>query len=287
MCGRARSAILVLAILAGVTAAPALADVQTFTGPGVVIPDSGAAAPYPSTLLVSGVTAATNLTISLNGLTHTFPSDLGIEVVNPAGMSARLMVAAGDGDDVVDVNLSFNDAAGIALPEFDQIVSGTYMPTDYDPGTCLPGAPGSCTDTALTPLLASPNGVWQLYVYDFAAGDSGLLLSWSASFSTGGPPQPPGRAGYCSVAGNTNPYTGVAYPVGSFLDLMLDQPAKDEHFKGAQPANYYEGIGLSCDSPPAGYVDAHTKVDQTGRPPYFADPLWGGIYEYYTKPRAP
>jgi len=93
-------------------------------------------------------------------------------------------------------------------------------------------------------------------------------------------PQPPGRAGYCAVAGNKNPYTGAAYAPGTFLDLTLGQPDTDDNFKGATTANYYQGIGLSCDPDPGGYKDTGTKVDQTGQ---LASLLAGGIYDYYTK----
>jgi subtilisin-like proprotein convertase family protein len=281
-----RSPALVLAVLAsvGVVAGGAEAAVQSFTGPGGVIPDQGPAVPYPSQVLVSGASGG-SLTVTISGLTHTFPGDLLVEVVNPAGASARLMVEAGGGFPVAGVTLSFSDGAASALPNNGQIVSGTYLPTDYDPGDCLPGAPGSCTATALAPLAGTPNGLWSLYVYDENAGDSGSFASWSISFTTGDAPQPPGRGGYCSVAGDKNPLTGVVYGPGTFLDLQLGQPDTDSAFKGATPASFYEGIGLSCDPPPAGYRDSGTKVDQTGRPAYFADAIYGGIYEYWTKPK--
>jgi hypothetical protein len=77
----------------------------------------------------------------------------------------------------------------------------------------------------------------------------------------------PHRA-YCSVEGNTHPFTGQPIAPGTFLDLKANQPLKDPNYKGAVPAIYVEGKGLTCDAPPAGYVldglageDKHVSAD--------------------------
>jgi hypothetical protein len=41
------------------------------------------------------------------------------------------------------------------------------------------------------------------------------------------------RAGFCTVAGNTTA-SGAAIPPGTFVDLGVDQPASDPHYKGAR-----------------------------------------------------
>jgi hypothetical protein len=64
----------------------------------------------------------------------------------------------------------------------------------------------------------------------------------------------PDRAGFCSVAGDTHPFTGVAIPVGTFLDLLATQPSNDSEYLGATPAIFVDGKGLTCDPPPPGYV---------------------------------
>jgi hypothetical protein len=84
----------------------------------------------------------------------------------------------------------------------------------------------------------------------------------------------PGRAGYCSVAGNTN-YWGVALPPGTFLDLATSQPETNANYKGAVPANYLQGVGLTCDVLP-GFTKTGQTVGATG-------PGSPGTYPYYTK----
>lgn len=59
-------------------------------------------------------------------------------------------------------------------------------------------------------------------------------------------PQPP-RTGYCAAAGNFNPFTGAPIKAGTFLDLWFGQPNTDPSYKGATPANFKIGVGLTCD----------------------------------------
>jgi hypothetical protein len=63
----------------------------------------------------------------------------------------------------------------------------------------------------------------------------------------------PAKVGYCSVAGNTLP-DGTKLPPNTFIPLNPGQPDYDDHYTGAVPANYIEGVGITCDAPPAGFV---------------------------------
>jgi len=82
------------------------------------------------------------------------------------------------------------------------------------------------------------------------------------------------RSGYCAVAGNTNE-NGAAIAPGTFLDLASGQPATDPRYKGALPAVYYQGKGISCDNLP-GYTKTAELVGYGGH----GDP---GGYVYMTK----
>jgi len=82
------------------------------------------------------------------------------------------------------------------------------------------------------------------------------------------------RAGFCSVAGNSTP-NGTPFPVGTFLDLGVGQPSSDSRFKGAVPAFYYQGKGISCDVLP-GYTKTGETVGYGGH----GDP---GSYIYMAK----
>ncbi|HEX5449127.1 MAG TPA: hypothetical protein VFW85_03635 [Gaiellaceae bacterium] len=84
------------------------------------------------------------------------------------------------------------------------------------------------------------------------------------------------HVGYCSAPGDTWS-DGTPIPAGTFLNLDQGQPSTDTRFKGAVAAAYFQGIGISCDNPPAGYEDTGSKVDGTGSPGSAA------IYEYWAK----
>ena len=80
------------------------------------------------------------------------------------------------------------------------------------------------------------------------------------------------RAGYCSVAGNTTA-TGAPLQPGTFLDLLVGEPSRDGHYTGATLAIFIKGVGLTCGSPPAGYVRHGVAADDqhvgTGLYPYY------------------
>jgi hypothetical protein len=80
------------------------------------------------------------------------------------------------------------------------------------------------------------------------------------------------RAGYCSVSGNTTG-AGSSLQPGTFLDLVVGEPATNGHYTGATPANFVKGIGLTCADPPAGYVSNGfaSGAGQAG----------SGVYPYY------
>lgn len=81
------------------------------------------------------------------------------------------------------------------------------------------------------------------------------------------------RAGYCSVAGDTDD-NGAPLQPGTFLDLTLGAPSVDGHYTGATPADFIEGVGLAC-SVPGGYV-RDGFADGGGQP-------GSGMYPYYAK----
>ena len=84
---------------------------------------------------------------------------------------------------------------------------------------------------------------------------------------------PPPHAAVCSVAGNTNPFTGAPIAPGTFLDLLAAQITSDPHYAGATPAIFVEGKGLTCDPPPPGYVQKGYAGD--------AQHVAEGYYPYY------
>lgn len=149
---------------------------------GIIIPQFGTGTPYPSAILISGLTnlqgnnlLVSKVTATLNGFAHTFPHDVNVLLDSPSGQELILMGHAGGPYSATNLTLTFDDAATQSLP-VGQLVSGTYLPTDYPPVDLFPGLPPA----SATEMLAifdgqNPNGYWSLYVYDDTEGNSGVI----------------------------------------------------------------------------------------------------------------
>jgi uncharacterized repeat protein (TIGR01451 family) len=157
----------------------------------IIIPDHGSAAPYPSTINVSGLAGVVSrITVTLNGVTHSFPHDVGVLLVSPSGAKSVVMSGAGGGSSISNLNLTFDDAAAAVLSDSAQIISGTYKPTDNPPGKNFPTPAPAGVATNLFAKFngTAPNGVWSLYVVDTAVGDSGVISGgWSLALTTVSP----------------------------------------------------------------------------------------------------
>src|SRR5262245_40791614 len=142
------------------------------------IPSVGPASLYPSSIIVSGVTGTVSkVTVTLNQLSHSYPDDIDMLLVGPAGQSVLLMSDTGGGSDLTNVVLTFDDAAGPSLPDATQITTGTYKPTNIGTGDTFPApAPNGSYGATLSVFNATdPNGVWSLYIVDDTTNDAGSL----------------------------------------------------------------------------------------------------------------
>lgn len=159
------------------------------------------AAPYPSTVTVSGMPLSTGgLRVTLNDLWHDAPDNIDVLLVGPLGQRFVLLADAGGPLPIpqnVPVTLDFADFQPNVVPNNGPLTSGTFMPTNWEtPVTNFPApAPtGPYVEPGNTPFpqwnqtlvgnfgLMDPNGVWSLYVRD----DGGnplypLVLSGSIS----------------------------------------------------------------------------------------------------------
>jgi len=104
----------------------------------IVINDNTSASPYPSFINVSGVGGTLiKATVTLTNLSHDFPADVDVLLVDAGGTNALIMANSGTLP-VSGVTLIFDDAATSILPQFGQIVSGTNKPTAYLPVKAFP-----------------------------------------------------------------------------------------------------------------------------------------------------
>jgi len=152
----------------------------------------GTATPYPSRIFVQcAPRTVSEMTVTLDGLSHTFPDDVDILLVSPSGRAVKLMSDAGgkNGNILNGVTLTFDDTAPSMLPDEQLITSGVYRPTDYasleegaHDGFPAPAPPPSAG--TIGELLADdPNGYWSLHVKDDNTGDAGSISGgWRLSF---------------------------------------------------------------------------------------------------------
>ncbi len=122
------------------------------------------------------------LTVTLRGLTHSYPGDLGVLLVGPTGQNVLLMGNVGGGEDVNDLNLVFHQD-GVAIS--DPIVAGTvYRPTNngLTEGFRVDGPYGNSLASFYG---ADPNGRWDLYIIDTVYSDQGILADgWRIDLTT-------------------------------------------------------------------------------------------------------
>lgn len=148
-----------------------------------------AATQYPSTITVANAPASiTELSIAINGLTHSYPDDVEMLLVGPGGQKMVIQSDAGGNPDVAGVSYLLSDVGAGPLSDGGGIVVGTYKPTDYvgDGDYYLPApagpynlpAPMGAATFASVFNGTNPNGTWSLYIQDDSASDGGQIASW-------------------------------------------------------------------------------------------------------------
>ena len=187
--GTAGALLLVVALLAGVIAAPAAAATFTNSAP-ITIPAAGVGAPYPSAIAVSGLGGTiTDVNVTLTGLTHQLAQDVDVLLVGPSGQTVVLMADVCFGNIAAAVNLTFDDAAATGLPGAVPCPTGTYRPTNGGSFGGVAPAPVGPYGAALSIFNGTvANGTWNLFVYDDLGGGSGSIASgWTLNITTNAP----------------------------------------------------------------------------------------------------
>ena len=154
----------------------------------VVILDHAAAVPYPAKINVSGMPGRVSKVVAtIDGFGHGYPGDVGVLLVSPTGESAILMAGAGDGINVTNLVLTFDDAASAAMPGTNRLTSGTYRPSNFKQGVRFTDpAPLAPYGSELSVFKGiNPNGTWSLYVLDDTPLDSGVITrGWRLNLTT-------------------------------------------------------------------------------------------------------
>jgi subtilisin-like proprotein convertase family protein len=193
-------------IIVGLTSINILSGQTSFTNTSpIIINDNAPANPYSSDIIVAGLTGTiSDISVTINGLTHGWVADIGILLQSPSGVSYLLQGLAADGSGINNVVYTFSDAGASQLPQFSAWTAGTYKPANYlfdlwaapvppaPPGVgtyFIPGpfgVPSVPTSTFASVYNGSaPNGTWKLFVQDFADADNGFISNgWSLNITT-------------------------------------------------------------------------------------------------------
>jgi subtilisin-like proprotein convertase family protein len=159
---------------------------------------SGPASPYPSTISVSGLNGAVvSVSVTLSGLTHTYPGDVTMLLVGPGGQAFNFMSKVGAWTPVSDLTLVFTDAAPTHVQPDAVLLAGAYKPTaQYGAWQGFPApaptsysAPMGLGTATFSSVFGgtNPNGLWKLFVLDDANGDVGLITNgWQLDLVTAG-----------------------------------------------------------------------------------------------------
>lgn len=150
-------------------------SVRVGSGNDIRIPiRAGTAQPPHTSVWIDNMPGAIeNLTVTLRGLSHSFPADLGILLVGPTGQNVLLMGNAGGGADAEALDLVFHDS-GVAVTEpLDE--AQIYRPTNNGLTDEFVSVPGPYGGNLSAFYGASPNGRWRLYVLDTVYSDGGLI----------------------------------------------------------------------------------------------------------------
>jgi subtilisin-like proprotein convertase family protein len=177
--------------LAGVAAAPSANAAVfnltqntaiTFAGTGPID-----ATQFPSTISQFGMsTTISDVNVTLTGITHTFKSDLDVELISPEGTVLVLTSDNCAANDPVSRTYVFDDAAAAPLTNgIGSCASGTYKPSN---GTAAGGDEVFAAAPNATTLAdfngENPNGAWRLFVRDDQNIDTGQITSWQLQITT-------------------------------------------------------------------------------------------------------
>ena len=142
-------------------------------GAGFIIGDNTIS--VSSLIMTPEIVEITSLELEITGLSHTYPDDLKIFLIDPfasAREDVEIMNNRGDGLNISNVTLIFSDSATTLPPDEALITSGTYKPQGLFFGT----------DGGLNTFIGNSGGFpsdWILVVIDDAAIDDGSFESWT------------------------------------------------------------------------------------------------------------
>jgi subtilisin-like proprotein convertase family protein len=159
------------------------------------------ATPYPSNIAVPATTGnVSNLTVTISGVSHTFPDDIDMLLVSPNASKMEIWSDACGSAPIpgqAPITVTLSDVAALALPDAGPCITTSYKPGDYsaaqDPFAApAPAGPyaepttnGAATlNSTFAGAGSNPTGTWSLYVVDDLSGDAGSISGgWALNFT--------------------------------------------------------------------------------------------------------
>lgn len=157
----------------------------------ITINDNSPASPYPSTILVSGLSGSPlKVRVTLNGITHRAIDDVDIMLVAPNGLASVILSDVSRGP-VTNITLNLDgDAAdqlpGSGVPLFN---GGRFRPFNYGTNEqfVAPAPSGFVSKRDLNFAGIDPNGTWSLFIQDdTASADGAIARGWAIEIETTG-----------------------------------------------------------------------------------------------------
>jgi subtilisin-like proprotein convertase family protein len=153
------------------------------TAPMTIL-DNAPASLYPSQITVSGQVGTINdAIVIIRGLSHTFPDDIDMMLVSPAGTRVMLHSDAGGFTAAAGQDYGFGNSMvtdRVYIPDTAVITNRFYLPADYGTGleTMPPPAPAGVYHVSTMAFAGeNANGTWSLYVRDDTSGGTGTIAS--------------------------------------------------------------------------------------------------------------
>ena len=197
--------------------------------------DIGPASPYPSPVVVSGMTGPiTDVNVTLHRVGHSFPADIRAMLVSPSGEKVRLMSSRCGGSPIEDFTWILDQQALEELPVGQTCDGFAYRPAGGTSSLPAPAPEGPYAVSLDSFNNEQANGTWELYVSDANNDDVGDIEGgWTLTVSTGPVDlELPGAGNF----GAASPYpatrtitgqTGVITDIGVVLDGIWHQRPDD------------------------------------------------------------
>jgi hypothetical protein len=255
----------------------------SFTGGAIANPGSGTvgnAAPYPSTVNVTGLSGNKKIKFELTGLNTTYPGDMDWLLVGPGGQKFIVMSdALSSFTTQTNANVVFTDSAANIIPATgSNNLNGEWKPTDHTSGDTFPGpapagpyqSPGPVGAATFASVFGSDgaamNGTWSLYGVDDVSGDVATITGWKLTFEA--------NDFVCS----TSVRSRADFDGDGKTDLSVFRPTEGNWYLNRSTAGFSViNWGISTDTLVPGDYDADGKTDTAVFRPN-ADPAASDFY---------